>query len=111
MNPTFEEENTPGISDVNDTNYELPNDFVLNQNYPNPFNPSTTISFSIPAEGMVSLKIFNLIGQQVDEIVNENLSAGNYSFMWNAKDQANGIYFYKLQAGEFVETKKMILLK
>jgi len=60
---------------------------------------------------MVSLKIFNLIGQQVDELVNENLSAGNYSFMWNASDQTSGIYFYKLQTGNFVETKKMLLLK
>lgn len=89
----------------------VPNEFALEQNYPNPFNPSTKISFSIPVQGNVSLKIFNVIGQQVDEIVNENLSAGNYSFNWNASDQTSGIYFYKLQAGDFVETKKMVLLK
>ena len=86
-------------------------DFALYQNYPNPFNPSTNISFSIPVQGMVSLKIFNLIGQEIDVLVNENLSAGNYSLKWNAKDQANGIYFYRLVSDSFSETKKMILLK
>jgi hypothetical protein len=111
MNPTFSAENTPGITDVDDSNYEQPHDFMLNQNYPNPFNPSTTISFSIPVEGNVSLKIFNVIGQQVDELVNDNLSAGNYSFIWNAKDQASGIYFYNLTTDSFSETKKMILLR
>ncbi len=60
---------------------------------------------------MVSLKIFNIIGQEVATLVNENLSAGNYSFNWNANDQPSGIYFYNLQTGKFVETKKMILLK
>ncbi len=111
MNPTFSAENTPGISDVDDSNNGQPNDYVLYQNYPNPFNPSTTISFSIPVEGNVTLKIFNVIGQQVDELVNENLSAGNYSFNWNASDQTSGIYFYQLQTGNFIETKKMVLLK
>lgn len=111
MNPTFSAENTPGISDVDDSNNEQPNDFVLNQNYPNPFNPSTTISFSIPVQGDVSLKIFNIIGQEVATLVNENLSAGNYSFNWNVSNQTSGIYFYNLQVGNFVETKKMILLK
>ncbi len=111
MNPTFAAENTPGITGVDDSNYEQPDNFMLNQNYPNPFNPSTTISFSIPVEGMVSLKIFNLIGQEVAVLVNENLSAGNYSHKWNAKDQANGIYFYRLVTDSYSETKKMVLLK
>lgn len=99
------------VSDVNESKTSLPDQYELKQNYPNPFNPTTTISFSIPVQGSVSLEIFNLIGQQVDELVNENLSAGNYTFKWNAKDQASGIYFYKLQTGSFAETKKMILLK
>ncbi len=111
MNPTFSAENTPGISDVDDSNNGQPIDYVLYQNYPNPFNPSTTISFSIPVQGNVSLKIFNVIGQEVAALVNENLSTGNYSFNWNASNQPSGIYFYNLQTGNFVETKKMILLK
>ena len=99
------------ISNVEETESVLPNNYKLEQNYPNPFNPSTTISFSIPVEGNVSLKIFNVIGQEVDEIVNENLSAGNYSFMWNASDQTSGIYFYKLNTDSYSEIKKMVLLK
>ena len=89
----------------------MPEQFELFQNYPNPFNPVTTISFSIPTEGNVSLKIFNTIGQEIATIVSGNLSAGTYSYKWNAKEQANGIYFYKLTAESFSETKKMILLK
>ena len=89
----------------------IPTEFTLEQNYPNPFNPTTTISFSIPVEGNVSLKIYNLIGQEIAVLVNENLSEGNYLFNWNGENQPSGIYFYKLQAGSFVDTKKMILLK
>lgn len=111
MVPTFEAENTQGITDVNDSDYEQPNDFVLNQNYPNPFNPSTTISFSVPVGGNVSLKIFNVIGQEVAALVNENLSAGQYTYQWNAKNQVSGIYFYNLTTDSFSETKKMILLR
>jgi hypothetical protein len=99
------------VSDVNESKTRLLDQYELQQNYPNPFNPSTTISFSIPVQGNVTLKIFNAIGQEVDELVNENLSAGNYSFKWNGENQPSGIYFYKLQTENFVETNKMILLK
>jgi hypothetical protein len=90
---------------------EIPVDFSLNQNYPNPFNPSTTISFSIPEGSFVSLKIFNSLGEEVETLVAKELSAGNYKYEWNAKSLTSGIYFYKLQTENFVETKKMILLK
>lgn len=99
------------ISDVNESKTSLPDQYNLEQNYPNPFNPATTISFSIPVEGMASLKIFNLIGQEVDVLVSENLSAGSYSYTWNPKEQVSGIYFYNLTTDSFSETKKMILLK
>ncbi len=89
----------------------VPEQFELFQNYPNPFNPVTTISFSIPTEGNVSLKIFNVIGQEIVTLVNENLSVGSYSYKWNAKDRSNGVYFYKLVTDSFSETRKMILLK
>ncbi len=104
------DDNTTGVSDE-EHGKDIPTSYNLEQNYPNPFNPSTTISFSIPVEGNVSLKIFNTIGQEVDELVNKNLSAGSYSYKWNPKDRSNGVYFYKLVTDSYSETRKMILLK
>ena len=85
--------------------------FGLSQNYPNPFNPSTTISFSIPSKSFVSLKIFDQLGREVSTIVSEEMSAGSYSRQWNAANLPSGVYFYRLQAGSFIETKKLILLR
>jgi hypothetical protein len=90
---------------------EIPVDFCFNQNYPNPFNPITTISFSLPQVSYVSLKVFNALGEEIEILVSEELSAGNYQYDWNAINLPSGIYFYKLQSENFVETKKMILLK
>ena len=87
----------------------LPVEFQLQQNYPNPFNPSTTISFSIPKASRVYLKIFNILGQEVAVLVDEEKGAGYYQVRWEAA-LPSGVYFYRLQAGEYVETKKMILL-
>ena len=89
----------------------LPGEYFLNQNYPNPFNPNTAINFSIPQTAFVSLKIFNSLGEEVETLVAEELNAGNYKYDWNAENLTSGVYFYKLQSGNFVETKKMILLK
>ena len=83
----------------------------LNQNYPNPFNPSTKIRYSIPTEAVVKLKVYSAIGELVAELVNQSQSAGTYETEFSAAKLTSGIYFYKLQAGDFVETKKMILLK
>jgi len=99
------------ISEVGSNESGIPTKFTLGQNYPNPFNPSTTISFSLPAEINVSLKIFNVIGQEVATLVNENLSAGSYSFQWNAKNLTSGVYYYRLTSDKFNEIRKMILLK
>ena len=88
----------------------VPAAFDLGQNYPNPFNPSTTVSYSCPKTAAVSLRIFNTLGQVVATLVDERKEAGYYQSTWNA-NVPSGIYFYRLQAGEFVETKKMILLK
>jgi hypothetical protein len=85
--------------------------YYLNQNYPNPFNPSTTISFNLSSRSFVLLKVFDLIGREVATIVSEEMQAGNYSRQWNAFDLPSGVYFYRLQAGSFAETKKLILLK
>ncbi len=97
-----------GVSDV--AVNQNPETFSLAQNYPNPFNPSTTISYSLPTTTTVSLRIFNTLGQEVALLVNEQNSPGYYQMTWNAS-VSSGIYFYRLQAGEYVETKKMILLK
>ena len=102
--------NTQISSSVEQIN-NLPNDFSLSQNYPNPFNPSTTINFSIPEVTFVSLKIFNSLGEEVKTLVSQKLSGGNYKYDWNAINLPSGIYFYTIQAGSFIETKKMILLK
>jgi parallel beta-helix repeat protein len=89
----------------------LPKTFELYQNYPNPFNPSTTISFLLPSKSFVSLKIFDLLGREAATIVSEEMSVGSYSRQWNAANMSSGIYFYRLQAGSFIETKKLILIK
>jgi photosystem II stability/assembly factor-like uncharacterized protein len=88
-----------------------PTSFSLEQNYPNPFNPSTTIKYSIPELSKVKITLFNLLSEEVTTIVNEEKNAGNYSVEFNASSLPSGVYFYQLQAGNFIETKKMILLK
>ena len=84
--------------------------FSLGQNYPNPFNPTTTIRYDLPKSANINLKIFNTLGQEITSLVNEHKEAGYYQATWNA-NVPSGIYFCRLQAGEYVETKKMILLK
>jgi hypothetical protein len=95
--------------DTKDEN--LPTEFTLKQNYPNPFNPNTSIEFSIPKQEFVTLKIYNLLGQEVTTLVSDRLKAGNYNYIWNAGTLASGVYFYELEVGDFVETRKMILLR
>jgi len=98
----------------------LPTSFQLNQNFPNPFNPSTTISFDLPTRSKVTLTVFNLLGQEVSTLIDKDLPANSYKVEWDGRSDtgesvASGIYFYKLIAeasdNEFVETKKMMLLK
>ncbi|MBN8570329.1 MAG: T9SS type A sorting domain-containing protein [Ignavibacteria bacterium] len=85
--------------------------YDLKQNYPNPFNPSTTISFSLPKSDFVSLKIFDVSGKEVTELVNKNLTQGSYDVKFDASGLTSGVYFYKLITGNFVSTKKMMLIK
>jgi hypothetical protein len=84
---------------------------LLSQNYPNPFNPTTVIKYQIPKQSFVTIKIYDVLGSEVATLVNEEKPIGNFELMWNAENLASGIYFYRLQAGDFIETKKMILLK
>ena len=88
-----------------------PASFRLDQNYPNPFNPVTSISFSLPSKSFVTLKVLDALGREVTVLLSEDLSPGTYSQQWNAAGLASGVYFYRLQAGNFVETKKLILLR
>jgi hypothetical protein len=85
--------------------------FSLSQNYPNPFNPTTTFSFTLPSASFATLKIYNVLGEEVSTVMAEQLSAGNYSRTWNASGFASGIYYYRLQAGSYVQTKKLELIK
>jgi hypothetical protein len=85
--------------------------FSLEQNYPNPFNPVTTIEYSIAKAEKVKISVYNVLGQKVDELVNNKMQAGAYKVNWNASGFASGMYFYKIQAGNFVKTRKMLLMK
>jgi hypothetical protein len=88
-----------------------PENYSLEQNYPNPFNPSTTIRFSVPEIGLVTLKVYNILGEQVATLVNSELAKGRYEIHFKGNEFSSGIYFYTLKAGNYVSTKKMILLK
>ncbi len=88
-----------------------PSVFSLSQNYPNPFNPSTTISYQLPVNRYVTLKVYDILGNEVAALVNEQKTAGTYEIEFDATKLTSGVYFYSLQAGFFTETKKMILLK
>jgi len=100
-----------GITGIIKNDPSLPSKYDLLQNYPNPFNPVTHINFSIPEESKVSLKIYNSIGKEINTLVNEIKKPGNYSVTFNATNLSSGIYFYKLSSGNFIQTKRMILLK
>lgn len=100
-----------GITSVEASDNLIPGSFELRQNYPNPFNPSTTIEFALPKSAFVTLRVYDVLGRQVGELVNAKLGAGNYKTQWDARGLATGVYFYRLTAGEFVETKKLLFLK
>nr|MCU0406331.1 T9SS type A sorting domain-containing protein [Ignavibacteriaceae bacterium] len=86
-------------------------DFGLEQNYPNPFNPSTTIKYSISENGFVKLSVYNLLGEEVTTLVNNEQKAGRYEVNFNAKELSSGIYMYRLESNNFLSIKKMILIK
>ena len=98
-------------TDVNDYSSILPKNFILSQNYPNPFNPTTTINYSAPKSGFVSIKVYDVLGREVATLINENKPAGNYSIQFISGNLVSEVYFYRMQAGDFIQTKKLILLK
>jgi hypothetical protein len=89
----------------------LPETIVLHQNYPNPFNPTTTIEFSLPRSEHITLKIFNALGQEIETLASQRLPKGNFKYEWNAEGLASGIYYYRLQAGSFVQVRRLVLSK
>lgn len=99
------------ITGVNVNEHAVPERFSLFQNYPNPFNPSTVISYQLPVDGLMTLKVYDVLGREVQTLVNERQNAGNYSVTFNASGLPSGIYFYRLQAGTYSETKNLLLLK
>jgi len=105
------------LSSVKIKNDNVPVEFALYQNFPNPFNPSTTIRYGLPAASRVTLKIYNILGQQIAEIINQEQSEGTYEVVWNAA-VASGLYFYRIEAAsitepdhKFTQLKKMLVLK
>jgi hypothetical protein len=95
---------------------ELPTDFALSQNYPNPFNPSTTIEFALPTATQVQIWVYNVTGQRVRTLTNQLLPAGYHSIVWDGTNDgghevSSGVYFYRIEAGDFIQSKKMILMK
>lgn len=89
----------------------VPQEYKLHQNYPNPFNPATTIKYQLPKDGLVQIKVYDIIGREVMTLVNEQKTAGTYETIFNATNFASGIYFYRIQSGSFVESKRMMLIK
>ncbi|MGE5398795.1 MAG: T9SS type A sorting domain-containing protein, partial [Ignavibacteriales bacterium] len=98
---------TSGLS----SKIEMPKGYSLMQNYPNPFNPTTTISYSLPGQSFVKLKVFDILGREVIQLTNEMQTAGVHQAVFNASSLPSGTYFYRLDAGSFTSTKKMIILK
>ncbi len=99
------------ITAIDDEPLAIPREFALLQNFPNPFNPTTTIEYVLPKSAEVLLTIYNLRGQEAARLVEGQQTEGRHTAIWNASNMASGIYFYRLQAGDFVQTRKMVLLK
>ncbi len=100
-----------GFVEITDNLTLIPSSFLLRQNYPNPFNASTTITYKIPLSTVVNLSIYNVAGNRVETLVNEHKNSGYYSVEWNASEFSSGLYFYQIEAGEYAETKKCLILK
>ncbi len=101
-------ESTIGIQHVSS---EIPKGYSLSQNYPNPFNPVTNIKFSIPKSGLITLKVYDIIGREVEQLINQTMNAGIYKYDFDASHLSSGVYFYRMTAGDFTETKKMLMIK
>jgi hypothetical protein len=99
------------LNNVKPTNSETPTEFALSQNFPNPFNPTTKIDFKLKQSGLTTLKVYDMLGREVETLVNGELQAGSYQVDFDGRGLASGVYFYRLNSGSFVETKKMMVTK
>lgn len=99
------------ITDIKEDGNHIESEFVLHQNYPNPFNPTTKISYSVSKPSKVQLIVYNVLGKEIAKLVDQEMSSGNYSIDFDGANLASGIYFYQIKANDFIETKKMILLR
>ncbi|RPI16577.1 MAG: T9SS C-terminal target domain-containing protein [Ignavibacteriae bacterium] len=100
-----------GMVEAKNISSQIPGKFMLNQNYPNPFNPKTIINYQLPMSSDVKLKIYDVVGREVDVLINQKQNAGTYEVEWNASNYPGGVYFYKIFTNDFSETKKMVLIK
>jgi hypothetical protein len=116
----YQHNDNPGIfcfyysgltTSVDENKKNINNTFNLSQNYPNPFNPITTINYSIPKQSHVTIKIFDVLGNELTTLINEEKFAGNYSVKFNASAFSSGVYFYRMESGSYIQTKKLILIK
>jgi len=94
-----------------ESNNTLPSEYGLDQNYPNPFNPSTEIRYQLPEDNHVKLQVYDILGNLVTTLVDQQMEAGYHNVIWNANRLASGVYFYTLRSGSYVSTKKLMLLK
>jgi hypothetical protein len=101
----------PDVSEAEPIGISVPSQYILYPAFPNPFNPTTQISFALPKAGGISLKVINLMGQEVATLAHGVQSAGAHSVTFDGSTLASGIYFYRLQAGDYIQTQKMVLLK
>ncbi len=100
--------NTVSISQIGSV---VPVEYKIYQNYPNPFNPSTKIKFDVPQSSKIKLSVFDISGKEMEVLFNDKLSPGSYEFKWDASQYSSGVYFYRIQSNEFIETKRMLLIK
>jgi hypothetical protein len=106
---TYDFDNPSGINSQSEG--KIPDEYFLHQNYPNPFNPYTKIKFALPKPETVKIEVYNLVGQKIETLLKKSMPAGNHKVEFNAQNLSSGIYFYKIEAGEFQDVKKMILLR
>ena len=109
--PIIGQNEAENLSGENLVSNVIPKEYALLQNYPNPFNPETKINFDIPNLADVKISVYDITGKEIAVLVNEKLEPGSYSFKWNGASFASGIYFYRVQSGNFVQTRKMVLVK
>jgi len=100
-----------GVTFVEEEIDEIPTEFLLSQNWPNPFNSTSVIRYSVPQSSQVQIKVFDILGNEIETLVNEEKQIGTYEITWNAENLTSGIYLYQLRAGSYLHTKKMVLMK